>query len=154
MAEVTFITGNTGVLTTTISDIEAKVQNVTDQTDEKLKKLTDKIDADFKVFDLETDVKICEAIQDYDDILKPIAVVVGAHPKKQHKNKFIQWLLIRLFGYELEYKTIKARTVDICQCCFEEPPVEGKCVCQSCLDWVKYEQQNVKEFDLYEGELI
>ena len=150
MAEVTFITGKTGVLTTTISDVEAKVQNVTNETDAKLKKLTDKIDADFEAFDLETDVKIREAIRYYDDILKPLAVVVGAHPKKQHKNKFIQWLLIKLFGYELEYKTIKARTVDVCQWCFEEPPVEGKCVCQSCLDWAKYEQQNSMELDLDE----
>ena len=150
MAEVTFITGETGILTTTISDIEAKVQNVTNETDEKLKKLTNKIDDDFKVFDLNTDVKIRKSIQDYDAELKPLSVVVGAHPKKQHKNKFIQWLFIRLFGYELEYKAIMTRTVDICQWCFEEPPVEGKCVCQSCMDWAKYEQQNVMELDLDE----
>lgn len=151
MTKEKFITvDNARVITTTISDIEAKVQNVTNQTDEKLKKLTDKINRDFEIFYLDTDFKIREAIQDYDAELKPLSVVVGAHPKKQHKNKFIQWLLIKLFGYELEYKTIKTRTVDVCQWCFEEPPVEGLCVCQSCMDWAKYEQQNATEFDLDE----
>lgn len=59
----------------------------------------------------ETDVKIREAIENYDAQFGPISVVVGVHPKKQHKNKFIQWLLIKLFGYELEYKTVIVRGI-------------------------------------------
>ena len=140
MTKETFIrTETTRVGVTTISDIDEKVRNVTNETDAKLQKLAK-----------ETDAKIHKAIQDYDAELKPLAVVVGAHPKKQHKNKFIQWLLIKLFGYELEYKAIMTRIVDVCQWCFEEPSVEGKCVCQSCIDWAKYERDNAREFDLDE----
>ena len=70
--------------------------------DDKIKKVSD-----------ETDTKIQDAIKSYDAQLQPTEVVVGAHPKKQHKNKFIQWILIKLFGYELEYKTVMAKTIVI-----------------------------------------
>ena len=105
--------------------------------EEKIKKVSE-----------ETGDKIHEAIVAYDTQFKPLKVVVGAHPKKQHKNKFIQWILLKFFGYELEYKTIMTKVVDICQWCFEEPPIEGKCVCQSCLDWAMHEQEEAEDFDL------
>lgn len=114
------------VRTTTMSDIEEKIKKVSE----------------------ETSSKIHEAIVAYDTQFNPLQVVVGAHPKKQHKNRFIQWLLIKLFGYKFEYKTIMAKTIDICQWCFEEPPIEGKCICQSCLDWAKHEQEETEGFDL------
>ena len=60
-----------------------------------------------------TDEKIQEAIKTYNAQLQPTNIVVGIRPKKQSKNKFIQWLLIKLFGYELEYKTVMAKTVMI-----------------------------------------
>ena len=60
-----------------------------------------------------TDEKIQEAIKTYNTQLQPTNIVVGIRPKKQSKNKFIQWLLIKLFGYELEYKTVMAKTVVI-----------------------------------------
>lgn len=59
----------------------------------------------------ETDLKIKYAINNYDAQLQPTTIVAGVHPKKRHKNKFIQWLLIKLFGYEVEYKTVMAKTV-------------------------------------------
>lgn len=60
-----------------------------------------------------TDEKIQEAIKTYNTQLQPTNIVVGIRPKKQSKNKFIQWLLIKLFGYELEYKTVMVKTVMI-----------------------------------------
>ena len=60
-----------------------------------------------------TDEKIQEAIKTYNTQLQPTNIVDGIRPKKQSKNKFIQWLLIKLFGYELEYKTLMAKTVMI-----------------------------------------
>ena len=69
------------------------------------------------------DNKIKEAIQEYDAKFQPTTVIVGVRPKKQSKNRFIQWLLIKLFGYELEYKTVMAKTVVIksedCQAGFD-----------------------------------
>lgn len=73
---------------------------VVDKIDEKINGVVDT-----------TDIKIQNAIKDYDARLQPTTIVVGAHPKKQSKNKFIQWLLIKLFGYELEYKTVMAETI-------------------------------------------
>lgn len=52
-------------------------------------------------------------IEELESSFQPTTIVVGAHPKKQSKNKFIQWILIKLFGYELEYKTVMAKTVVI-----------------------------------------
>ncbi len=109
---------------------------------------TELLEAKIKKVSEETSDKIHEAIVAYDTQFKPLRVVVGIHPKKQSKNKFIQWILIKLFGYEFEYKTIMTKVIDICQWCFEEPPVEGKCVCQSCLDWARHEQDEAEEFDL------
>lgn len=57
----------------------------------------------------ETDLKIKDAINTYDAQFQPIAIVVGVHPKKQNKNEFIQWILLKLFGYEFEYKTVMIR---------------------------------------------
>ena len=62
---------------------------------------------------IDTDEKIQKAIKTYDAQLQPTNIVVGICPKKQSNNKFIQWLLIKLFGYELEYKTVMAKTVVI-----------------------------------------
>ena len=62
---------------------------------------------------IDTDGKIQETIQTYNTQLQPTNIVVGIRPKKQSKNKFIQWLLIKFFGYELEYKTVMAKTVVI-----------------------------------------
>ena len=62
---------------------------------------------------IDTDGKIQEAIQTYNTQLQPTNIVVGIRPKKQSKNKFIQWLLIKFFGYKLEYKTVMAKTVVI-----------------------------------------
>ena len=61
----------------------------------------------------ETDLKIKDAINTYDAQLQPTTIIAGVHPKKQSKNKFIQRLLIKLFGYEFEYKTVMAKTVVI-----------------------------------------
>lgn len=36
----------------------------------------------------------------------------------------------------------------ICQWCFEEPAVEGKTVCQACIDAVEREKEESKDFDL------
>lgn len=36
----------------------------------------------------------------------------------------------------------------ICQWCFEEPAIDGKTVCQSCLDAVNKENKENKNFDL------
>ena len=62
---------------------------------------------------IDTDGKIQEAIKTYNDQLQPTNIVVGIRPKRKSRNKFIQWLLIKLFGYELEYKTVMAKTVMI-----------------------------------------
>lgn len=59
------------------------------------------------------DNKLKEAIEAYDAQFEETRVISGVHPKKQSKNRFIQWILIRLFGYELEYKTVMAKTVVI-----------------------------------------
>ena len=36
----------------------------------------------------------------------------------------------------------------ICQWCFEEPAIEGKTICQSCLDSAKQQMEENKDFDL------
>lgn len=36
----------------------------------------------------------------------------------------------------------------LCNCCFEEPAVEGKTVCQGCIDAVNKETEENKNFDL------
>ena len=36
----------------------------------------------------------------------------------------------------------------VCQWCFEEPAIEGKSVCQSCIDSAKRQQEENKDFDL------
>lgn len=59
------------------------------------------------------DEKIKEAFQEYDANLQPTTIIAGIHPKKQSKNKFIQWILIKFFGYEIEYKTVMAKTIVI-----------------------------------------
>ena len=61
-------------------------------------------------------------IEELESSFQPTTIVVGAHPKKQNKNKFIQWILIKLFGYELEYKTVMAKTVVIKP---EDCPISG-----------------------------
>lgn len=75
----------------TITTIEEKIQKVSE----------------------ETDLKIKDAINTYDAQLQPTTIIAGVHPKRQHKNKFIQWILIKLFGYEIEYKTVMAKTIVI-----------------------------------------
>ena len=77
------------VSTTTV--LEEKIQNVSE----------------------ETDLKIKDAISTYDAQLQPTTIISGVHPKKQSKNKLIQWILIKLFGYEIEYKTVMAKTIVI-----------------------------------------
>lgn len=54
-----------------------------------------------------------DTIDRYVSSLQPTTIVVGVHPKHQSKNKFVQWILIKLFGYELEYKTVMAKTIVI-----------------------------------------
>jgi hypothetical protein len=44
---------------------------------------------------------------------KPTRFLAGVVPKKKHKNKLIQWLLIKIFGYETEYKIVQAKTIEI-----------------------------------------
>jgi hypothetical protein len=44
---------------------------------------------------------------------KPTKVLVGVVPKKKHKNKLVQWLLVKLFGYKCEYKTAQAKTIEV-----------------------------------------
>jgi hypothetical protein len=78
------------------------ITGVREEFDDKLQNIID-----------ETNIKIKEAINVHDAKFKPTEIVVGVHPKKQSKNKFVQWLLIKLFGYELEYKTVMAKTVVI-----------------------------------------
>lgn len=78
----------------------ATVVSTTELLEEKIKKVSD-----------ETDIKIRDAIATYDAELQPTTIIAGIHPKKQSKNKFIQWLLIKLFGYEFEYKTVMAKTI-------------------------------------------
>ena len=36
----------------------------------------------------------------------------------------------------------------ICQWCFEEPAVDGKTVCQSCIDSARRAEEENKDFDL------
>lgn len=42
-----------------------------------------------------------------------VEVITGIIPKVQCKNQFIQRLLIKLFGYKVEYKTVDAKVVKI-----------------------------------------
>lgn len=67
----------------------------------------------YPVTEMVIDKKIKEVFQEYDANLQPTTIIAGVHPKKQSKNKFIQWLLIKLFGYEIEYKTVMAKTIVI-----------------------------------------
>lgn len=85
-----------------IPDARLAAIDVSSEFDDKLQKLAD-----------ETNIKIKEAIDAYDAQFKPTEIVVGAHPKKQSKNRFVQWIMIKLFGYELEYKTVMAKTIII-----------------------------------------
>ena len=94
-----------------IPDAHISVINPFDELDERVRNLDD-----------ETNTKIQEAIEAYDAQLQPTEIIVGVHPKKQHKNRFIQWLLIKLFGYELEYKTVMAKTIVIKP---EDCPISG-----------------------------
>ena len=41
-----------------------------------------------------------------------------------------------------------AKKTLICQWCFEEPAMEGKTVCQTCIDSVNKENAENKNFDL------
>ena len=61
----------------------------------------------------ETDLKIKYAINTYDAQFQPTTIISGVHPKKQSNNKFIQWILLKIFGYEFEYKTVMAKTIVI-----------------------------------------
>lgn len=70
----------------------------------------------------ETDLKIKYAINTYDAQFQPTTIISGVHPKKQSNNKFIQWILLKLFGYEFEYKTVMAKTIVIKA---EDCPVSG-----------------------------
>ena len=85
-----------------ISDAHISVINPLDKLDDRVQNLAD-----------ETNIKIQKAIEAYDAQLQPTEIIVGVHPKKQSKNKLIQWLLIKFFGYELEYKTVMAKTIVI-----------------------------------------
>jgi hypothetical protein len=67
----------------------------------------------YPVTEMVIDKKIKDALQEYDAPFQPTTIVVGVNPKKQSKNKFIQLILIKLFGYEIEYKTVMARTIVI-----------------------------------------
>ena len=80
----------------------ATVVGATSLLEEKIQKVSE-----------ETDIKIRESIADYDAQLQPITIIAGVHPKKQSKNKLLQWFLIKLFGYEIEYKTVMAKTIVI-----------------------------------------
>ena len=70
----------------------------------------------------ETDLKIKDAISTYDAQFQPTTIISGVHPKKQSNNKFIQWILLKIFGYEFEYKTVMAKTIVIKA---EDYPVSG-----------------------------
>lgn len=115
--------GTVGVINT-IDEIENRVDKLECETDVKLKEAISKVEARIDEEMREVDNALVEvmrytrdsidsAIDAYDAQLQPVDIVVGAHPKKRSKNKFIQWLLIKLFGYELEYKTVMAKTVVI-----------------------------------------
>lgn len=67
----------------------------------------------YPVTEMVIDNKIKDAFQEYDASFQPTTIIAGVRPKKQSKNKFIQWLLIKLFGYEIEYKTVMAKTIVI-----------------------------------------
>lgn len=96
-----------------INVIEDRVRNLTVTTDKKIQDVINETNSKIKNTADEADIKLREAIKAYDAEFQPIKIVVGAHPKKRSKNKFIQWFLIKLFGYELEYKTVMAKTVVI-----------------------------------------
>ena len=118
--ELEILKGNIGVKNT-IFEIEDRVDKLESATDAKLKEAISKIETriDDEMIEVEnafvevvhyTRDSIDNAIDAYDSQLQPIDIVVGAHPKKRSKNKFVQWLLIKLFGYELEYKTVMVKT--------------------------------------------
>ena len=114
----------TVVVTNTIDEIKDKIDKFESTTDAKLKEAISKVETriDDEMLEVEkafvefmryTRDSIDYAIDAYDSQLQPTQIVVGAHPKKRSKYKFIQWLLIKIFGYELEYKTVMAKTVVI-----------------------------------------
>lgn len=107
-----------------VNAIEDKVEKLAGATYAKLKEAIGGVEAkiDNAMIEVEntfieviryTNNSIESAIDAYDAQLQPTQIVVGAHPKKQSKNRFIQWILIKLFGYELEYKTVMAKTIVI-----------------------------------------
>lgn len=113
--------GTVGVIST-IDEVENRVDKLECETDVKLKeaisKVETRIDDEMREVDNAfvevvhyTRCSIDNAIDAYDAQLQPTKIVVGAHPKKRSKYKFVQWLLIKLFGYELEYKTVMAKPV-------------------------------------------
>lgn len=121
--DLEILKGTVGV-TNTIDEIEDKIDKLESTTDLNLKEAISKVETriDDEMREVEkalvevvhyTRDSIDIAIHAYDAQLQPTKIVVGAHPKKLSKNKLVQWLLIKLFGYELEYKTVMAKTVVI-----------------------------------------
>ena len=100
-------------MTKTIRFDDSKYATVSTTTvlEEKIQKVSE-----------ETDLKIKDAINTYDAQFQPTTIITGVHPKKQSNNKFIQWILLKLFGYEFEYKTVMAKTIVIKA---EDCPVSG-----------------------------
>lgn len=88
------------VTTSTIDTIQQKILSQETKFEEKLNKVSESVD-----------VQISRAFEEYNNSFRSISIVTGAHPKRYHKNRFIQWILIKLFGYELEYKTILTRVL-------------------------------------------
>ena len=111
-------------VTNTIDEIKDRVDKLELATNLNLKEAISKVETRIDDEMREVDYALVEVmrytrdsidstIEAYDAQLQPTQIVVGAHPKKRSENKFIQWLLIKLFGYELEYKTVMAKTVVI-----------------------------------------
>lgn len=44
---------------------------------------------------------------------RQVEVISGISPKVKSKNKHIQNILIKLFGYKIEYKTVDAKVIEI-----------------------------------------
>ena len=126
------ITKGTIGVANTAEVIEDRVDKLELATDAKLKEEIEKVETriDNEMLEVEkvlievlhhTRASIDNAIDAYDAQLQPVDIVVGAHPKKRSKNKFIQWLLIKLLGYELEYKTAMVKTIiDTGDCSFDD----------------------------------
>ena len=117
--ELEILKGNIGVKNT-IFEIEDRVDKLESATDAKFKEAISKVETRIDDEMREVDNALVEvmrytrdsidyAIDAYDAQLQPTQIVVGAHPKKRSKNKLVQWLLIKLFGYELEYKTVMVK---------------------------------------------